>query len=63
MDLLALLLSLWFPAVAIPDCADLDGTACPTRGEQLSCRVELDEVGLCECAALHGAPRQWFCNE
>ncbi len=63
MDLLALLLALWLPAVAIPDCADLDGTACPAQGEQLNCWIELDEVGVCQCVALHGEPQQWFCND
>ena len=63
MDLLALLLSLWLPAVAIPDCADLDGTRCPVEGERLSCWNELDETGVCQCVALHDEPRQWFCND
>lgn len=63
MDLLALLLSLWLPAVALPDCADLDGTRCPSQGERLSCRIERDEPGVCQCLALQGEPRQWFCND
>lgn len=63
MDLLVLLLSLWLPAFAIPDCADLDGTSCPAQGEQVDCQIELDEAGVCQCVALYGDPRQWFCNE
>jgi hypothetical protein len=63
MDLLALLLALWLPGFALPDCADLDGTSCPAQEVRLSCRIEIDEAGVCQCVALYGAPRQWFCND
>lgn len=63
MDLLALLLALWLPAAALPDCADVDGTACPAQGERLSCWIELGEAGVCQCLAQQDAPQQWFCND
>lgn len=61
MDLLALLLAAWLPVVTIPDCADVDGTACSSQG-QLHCWADLGETGVCQCAVLHEEPRQWFCN-